>query len=118
MDFFEAWAEARAEAKAEKLFKKLNKVHCKRMTSLLELYMPHQANELRHQGYQRGYDYMTQQIERNLKDMGLKAARVMEDKIAGMETNARYLVYKIPISDFAALDMMSRPNKNESEQTN
>jgi len=115
MDFFDAWAEARAENKAEKLLKKLSQVHCKRMTSLVELYMPHQAVELRNQGYQRGYDYMTQQIERNLKDMGLTAARVMEDKVAGMETNARYLVYKIPISDFAAWDMMSRPNKKEQQ---
>ena len=58
MDFFDAWAEARAENKAEKLFKKLSQVHCKRMTSLVELYMPHQAGQLREQGYQRGYEYM------------------------------------------------------------
>ena len=115
MDFFDAWAEARAENKAEKLLKKLSQVHCKRMTSLVELYMPHQAGQLREQGYQRGYEYMMGQIERNLKDMGLKAAKVMEDKTAGLETTARYLVYKIPISDFAVMDMMSRPNKKEPQ---
>lgn len=113
MDFFDAWAEARAEAKAEKLLKKLSQVRCKRMTGLVELYMPHQAIEFRNQGYQRGYDYMMGQVERRLKDMGLKAARIMEDKVAGMETYARHLVFKIPLTDAATWNMMSNSNEKE-----
>ena len=110
---FESLSRLYSANRAEKFTKKLAYLHSDIVQRAFERHCSDVAAALRLEGYQRGRARIIQEFEWKMKEMGMVAARVREDERANNETEAKTLVFKIPISDYKAYSMMFSPGAEE-----
>ena len=105
-DWIEALSRLHSTRKAERLAKKLAYLHSDIVQKALIRHCADVTANLRLEGYQRGRARIIQEFEWKIKEMSMVAARVREDERANNETEAKVLVFKIPISDMEAYSLM------------